>query len=130
MGPAERRYEIMKTLCRRRYETMRNLAFEFGVSIRTIQRDIEFLSYSEPIFTQFGKYGGGVYVVDDYCMDRMYMTDVEIHVLKKLYIAANENSTLLSTDEMKMLESIISIYSKPKTKSERGYYERKRKTTF
>lgn len=116
MGPAERRYEIMKILCRRRYETMRNLAFEFGVSIRTIQRDIEFLSYSEPIFTQFGKHGGGVYVVDDYCMDRMYMTDAETYVLKKLYIAANENSTLLSIDEIKMLESIISTYSKPKSK--------------
>ena len=64
MGTAERRYEIMKILCRRRYETIRNLASEFGVSMRTVQRDIESLSRTEPIYTQFGKYGGGVYVVE------------------------------------------------------------------
>ena len=56
MGTAERRYEIMKILCRRRYETIRNLASEFGVPMRTVQRDIETLSRTEPIYTQFGKY--------------------------------------------------------------------------
>jgi predicted DNA-binding transcriptional regulator YafY len=55
MGTAERRYKIMKTMCRRRYETIRNLASEFGVSMRTIQRDIEVLSETEPIYTKFGK---------------------------------------------------------------------------
>ena len=54
MGTAERRYEIMKILCRRRYETIRNLASEFGVSMRTVQRDIEALSRTEPIYTQLG----------------------------------------------------------------------------
>ena len=41
---AERRSEIMKILCRRRSETVKNLAFELGVSERTIRRDIEILS--------------------------------------------------------------------------------------
>ena len=117
MGTAERRYEIMKTLCRRRYETIRNLAFEFGVSMRTIQRDIEALSRSEPIYTQFGKYGGGVYVVQGYSMSRMYMTDAEIHVLQKLYIAATENTSLINNDERQLLKFLISQYSKPKTKT-------------
>ena len=117
MGTAERRYEIMKTLCRRRYETIRNLAFEFGVSMRTIQRDIEALSRSEPIYTQFGKYGGGVYVVQGYSMSRMYMTDAEIHVLQKLYIAATENTSLINNDERQLLKLLISQYSKPKTKT-------------
>lgn len=54
MGTAERRYEIMKILCRRRYETIRNLASEFGVSMRTVQRDIETLSVSEPIYCNDG----------------------------------------------------------------------------
>lgn len=40
MGTAERRRKMMKILCRRRYETIGNLASEFGVSMRTIQRDI------------------------------------------------------------------------------------------
>lgn len=117
MGTAERRHQIMKTLCRRRYETIRNLAFEFGVSMRTIQRDIEALSRTEPIYTQFGKYGGGVYVVEGYSMDRMYMTDVELDVLKKLYIAADENESLLTDDEKNLLGLLISQYSKPKSKT-------------
>ena len=117
MGTSERRYELMRLLCRRRYETMRNLALEFGVSIRTIQRDIESLSGTEPIYTKFGKHGGGVYVVDGYSMDRMYMKDSELDVLQKLYIAADKDEDLLSIDEKSLLRSLISQYSKPNTKT-------------
>ena len=107
MGTAERRYKIMKILCRRRHETMHNLASEFGVSIRTIQRDIDVLSSTEPIYTQYGKHGGGVYVIEGYSIDRMYMTDEELKVLYKLYIAAEENSLLLTEDERKQLKVLI-----------------------
>ena len=55
MGAAERRREIMRVLCRRRHETVKNLSFEFGVSERTILRDIEALSITEPIYTQCGR---------------------------------------------------------------------------
>ena len=108
MGTAERRYEIMKTLCRRRYETIRNLASEFGVSMRTVQRDIEVLSRTEPIYTQFGKYGGGVYVVESYAMDQMYLKEEELDVLQKLYIAADEQHFLLTDDEKDLLKSVLS----------------------
>ncbi len=125
MGTAERRYKIMKILCRRRYETIRNLASEFGVSMRTIQRDIETLSRSEPIYTQSGKYDGGVYVVEGYSMDRMYMTDAELGVLQKLYIATDKVPSLLTEEERKLLSALISLYSKPNTKTKGTYYERK-----
>lgn len=117
MGTAERRCEIMKMLCRRRHETIRNLASEFGVSMRTIQRDIEILSRTEPIFTQAGKYCGGVYVVEGFSMDRMYMKDSELDVLQKLYIAADDNTALLTDGEKNLLGFIISQYSKPKLKT-------------
>ena len=116
MGTAERRYEIMKILCHRRCETIGNLASEFGVSMRTIQRDIEVLSRTEPIYTQTGKHNGGVYVVDGFYIDQMYMRDNEIDVLKKLYIAADKKSLLLTEDEKILLSLIILRYSKPKTK--------------
>lgn len=115
MGTAERRCQIMKILCRRRYETMRNLASEFGVSMRTIQRDIEVLSRTEPIFTQCGRYGGGVYVIEGYSIDRMYMTNAELDVLRKLYIAADGDTALLTGAEKDLLRSLISQYSKPKS---------------
>lgn len=84
MGSAERRREIMKLLCRRRHETIENMAFEFGVSERTIRRDIEILSLSEPIYTQSGRYGGGVYVTENYSIDRLYMSEEEENILRKL----------------------------------------------
>ena len=95
---------------------MHNLASELGVSIRTIQRDIDILSTTEPIYTQAGKYTGGVYVVEGYSMDRMYMTDTELKVLKKLYISSDNNISLITKDEKKILEGLISQYSKPKLK--------------
>ena len=117
METAERRHELMKILCRRRHETVRNLASEFGVSMRTVQRDIATLSRTEPIYTQCGKYGGGVYVVDGYSMDQMYMKEQELAVLQKIYIAADENRSLLTDDEKNLLKHLISKYSKPKIKN-------------
>ena len=114
METFERRREIMKIMCRRRYETMPNLASELGVSTRTIQRDIESLSLTEPIYTQVGKYGGGVYVVDGYYIDRMYMADEEVRVLEKLYLFATEENTKLTVEEISLLKYIILQYSKPK----------------
>ena len=108
MGTAERRYEIMKLLCRRRHETIRNLASECGVSMRTIQRDIESLSRTEPIFTQTGKYCGRVFVVEGFSIDRMYMKDAKLDILQKLHIAADEQGYLLTDDEKGLLRSLIS----------------------
>ena len=116
MGTAERRREMMKILCRRRYETIGNLASEFGVSMRTVQRDIETLSLTEPIYTKAGKYGGGVYIMNGYSVERMYMADEELDVLRKLYTAADGNPSLLTDYEKKLLGSLISQYSKPKIK--------------
>lgn len=115
MGTTERRKEIMRVLCRRRHDTISNLAEEFGVSTRTILRDIEVLSVTEPIYTQCGRYGGGVYVTDDYSMSRMYMTDKELSVLNKLSILADEKAVCdLSMEENNLLKFIISQYTKQK----------------
>lgn len=115
MGTAERRTQIMRVLCRRRHETISNLANEFGVSTRTILRDIEVLSVTEPIYTQCGRYGGGVYVTDNYLMTRMYMTEKELAVLHRLSKLADEMAICeLSIDENKLLKSIISQYTKQK----------------
>ena len=92
MKTAERRKSIMNVLCRRRHETIRNLAFEFGVSTRTIRRDIEVLSYTEPIYTQRGRYDGGVYIVEGYYFNRMYMSKEELDILKKLHDSAREHT--------------------------------------
>ena len=112
MGAAERRIEIMRILCRRRYEKISNLANEFGVSTRTILRDLEILSITEPIYTKCGRYGG-VFVTSDYSMNRMYMTESELSVLQKLSKYADEKAICeLSVGENRLLKSIISQYTK------------------
>lgn len=84
MGPNERRQQIMETLCHRRQETMNNLAFEFGVSIRTIRNDIDILSLSYPLETVRGRYGGGVRVMDGFYMNRKYLKPEQRDLLVRL----------------------------------------------
>ena len=124
MGAAERRTEIMRILCRRRHETIACLAGEFGVSERTILRDIEVLSITEPIYTQCGRYGGGVYVSEDYSLDRVYMSKEEISVLNKvLSFAEKKEKCNLSKNENTLLRKIILQYTKPENKKESIYEE-------
>lgn len=121
MGTAERRKELIRLLCRRRYETISNLAEEFGVSIRTIQRDIDTLSRTEPIYTQAGRFGGGVYVTENYSLYELYLSEYEIQLLKKLLHAeeTREKSTL-DANEKDLLKKMINQYQKPRTNQERG----------
>lgn len=81
--PTERRMEIIKVLCRRRQETMENLAEEFGVTSRTIRNDINYLSLSYPLQTIRGN-GGGVKVVGDFDLDRKYLNSKQKNLLEKL----------------------------------------------
>ena len=48
-------------MCFRRFDTVANLAFEFGVTDRTIRNDILTLSLEYPIYTTKGN-GGGIHV--------------------------------------------------------------------
>ena len=122
MGTAERRNAILRALCRRRHETISNLAFEFGVSERTIRRDIEILSLTEPIYTQTGRYSGGIYIVDNYKMDQMYMEEDELSVLKKvLGFAEYRQKCILTDKEISVFRGIVKNYSKPQMK-EKGLY--------
>ncbi len=112
MGTAERRDKLLKILCQRRYETIPNLAQEIGVSPRTIQRDIEIISLTEPIYTKVGRIDGGVYIVEGFYQDRMYMNSIEIAVLKKLK-EINAERGLLDKEESDILDLIILHYTRP-----------------
>jgi predicted DNA-binding transcriptional regulator YafY len=104
MGPNERRLEIMETLCHRRHETMENLAFEFGVSIRTIRNDIDHLSLSYPLETMRGRYGGGVRVMDGFYMNRKYLNPEQKDLLERL-------RTSLSGADLTIMNSIFKDFA-------------------
>jgi predicted DNA-binding transcriptional regulator YafY len=86
MGPNERRQEIMETLCHRRQETMANLAFEFGVSIRSIRNDIDYLSLNYPLETVRGRHGGGVRVMDGFYMNHKSLKPEQKELLERLRV--------------------------------------------
>ena len=111
MGTAERRLEILKYLCRYRRATMPQLAENFGVSVRTIQRDILEIeaTFHVPLDIRCGKHDGGVFVVGDYSFDRAYMCDEELVLLSKIQELVKE---LLTEQERALLSQIIKTYTK------------------
>lgn len=66
MTATDRRMEIISILVVSGHATAKELAQEFGVTRRTILRDIAALSYGYPIYTKPGGAGGGVFIMDSY----------------------------------------------------------------
>ena len=111
MGTAERRLEILKHLCKFRRATMAQLAQIFGVSIRTIQRDILEIEtiFHVPLDIRCGKYDGGIYVLGDYSFDRAYMHDGELALLSKVQGLVRDQ---LTEKENALFSEIIKTYTK------------------
>jgi len=119
MGSTERKLKMITYLCRKRHTTLTELSEYFGVSIRTIQRDIlELETLGIPLDVKMGRYEGGVYVVGNYTIDRMYMNQEEIFVLQKVQQANSRQEPIhLSEKESQVLNQIIQNYSKPSVKN-------------
>ena len=111
MGTAERRLEILKYLCKYRHATMPQLAEIYGVSVRTIQRDISEIeaTFRVPLDVRCGKYDSGVFVIGNYSFDRAYMYDEELKLLAKVQDLVKEQ---LSEQENTLLSQIIKTYTK------------------
>ena len=112
----ERRNEILKILHWRKYEKIKNLAFELGVSERTIRRDISILSITAPIYTQSGRYDGGVYILDDENLfSKIYVSDSDLNILDKILLGIeNDQLPKLSVDEKTIFKRIVENYRKIK----------------
>ena len=111
MGTAERRLEILKYLCKYRRTTMPRLAEIFGVSVRTIQRDIFEIetTFRVPLDIRCGKYDSGVFVKGDYSFDRAYMHKDELALLAKVQELVSDR---LTEKENALLSQIIKTYTK------------------
>lgn len=83
MTSSDRRCAILEALCRRRYETVENLAFEFGVSGRSIRNDILILSLRYPIYTVQG-YGGGIRIDEKFKLSKEYLKEEQQELLQRL----------------------------------------------
>ncbi len=102
----DRRQGLLDVLVERRQESVANLSHEFGVSRRTILRDVEILSGSYPIYTVQGN-GGGIRVADGYYPDRRYLKTDQEELLRELISG-------LQPDKQKVMQSILDAFAKPK----------------
>ena len=83
MTASERRKAIIELLCMRKFETRENLAFEFGVSTRTITKDLYELSFEYPIYSTSGN-GGGVHIDKEYKSYKDYLSSEQSELLHRL----------------------------------------------
>lgn len=117
MGKTERREALKTILAVRRHETISNLAKELGVSGRTIRRDLDELCMNEAIYTQSGRYGGGVYVLENFSANIRYFNLQELRAYEKVmnYIE-NNRIDFFTKDDIKLLKNILISHTKPKMK--------------
>ena len=101
-------------LCQKRHTTVTEFAEYFHVSERTIRRDIEILSLTEPIYTKAGRYLGGIYVVDGYYMNKDYFTEQQKQVMTRVITLAERREICqISNSELSVLKEILLKYTKP-----------------
>ncbi|MGI6702348.1 MAG: HTH domain-containing protein [Christensenellales bacterium] len=110
MRATERRMAILEALCKRRHDSVENLANEFNVSVRTIKYDIEALILSYPVYTTQGC-GGGVHVVDGYYIGRKYLKPSQEALLQKL-------KKSLEGVDIRTMEEILKTFALPLTRKE------------
>lgn len=73
----DRLFAITNIIIDKKNITAAELAAHFGVSVRTIYRDIDILSSNGiPLYTSQGK-GGGIAIIDGYSIDKTVLSDEE-----------------------------------------------------
>ncbi len=107
MTATERKLNIIKFLFSSRYATMKNIAEQFNVSVRTVQRDIDEISLFVPIYVKNGRYDGGVYVLNSSSDIFGSLNKTEKHLLKKAVVIASEkldeNENIILADLIKSI---------------------------
>lgn len=107
-GTLERRQSILDFLLEVRKTTRAELSDYFGVSLRTIERDIIILSCSYPIITVQGC-NGGIKIADGYYIGVRYLTVSQLALLERL-------STSLTGEDLSLIREIIKIFRRPISK--------------
>lgn len=73
----DRLFEITYILIDKKSATAKELADKFGVSVRTIYRDIDILSSCGiPVYTEKGR-NGGIFIMEQYSLNKTLLTDGE-----------------------------------------------------
>ncbi len=105
MKAHERRMAILDVLIKRGRETTENLMFEFGVARSTLQRDIMELSFDYPIYTESGRYTGGIFIDPEYKLKKAFINEEELELLTRL-------SVNLAGKDLEVMERFLKQFTK------------------
>jgi len=107
-----RLFEIIYVLMNKKTTTARELAKHFDVSMRTIYRDIDALSFAGiPIYTEKGR-GGGISLMPDFVLNKFILNEQEQgEVLSALQSISNINA-INSSETNKVLQKLSVVFNK------------------
>ena len=104
-----RLFEITYILLNRKAVTAKELAEYFGVSQRTIYRDIDTLDLAGiPVYTEKGK-GGGIGLLPDYVLNKAILSDKE----QQEILSALQGLSVVKTDETnQVLQKLSAVFNR------------------
>ncbi|WP_256484170.1 MULTISPECIES: YafY family protein [unclassified Treponema] len=106
---AERLFEIVFILLNRKQTTAQELAKKFGVSVRTIYRDMDILSTAGiPVYTMQGT-GGGIFIDESYTINKSILTKEE---QEKILLALQCLSPIDEIHTESILNRLSAIFQK------------------
>ena len=104
-----RLFEIVYLLLEKDTITAKELAQQFGVSVRTIYRDIDILSTADiPVYTNKGK-GGGISLLENFVLDKSILSEEEQN---QIIFALQSLEKLDKNSEKKALEKMSRLFHK------------------
>ena len=107
-----RLFEIIYILLNKKKVSAGDLAEQFGVSRRTIYRDIDTLSLAGiPVYTEKGK-GGGISLLPDFVLNKSILSEQEQN---EILSALQGLSNIRTGDTNQVLEKLSAIFNKPTT---------------
>lgn len=107
-----RLFEIVYILLDKKTVTAKELAEYFGVSIRTIYRDIDLLSTAKiPIYTNQGK-GGGISLLEDFVLNKSILSEEEQN---QILYALQSIQKISPQNQQNILEKMSTIFQKNHT---------------
>jgi len=110
---ANRLFEIIYILLNKENVTAKELAEQFGVSTRTIYRDVDTLSLAGiPVYTEKGK-GGGISLLPDFVLNKSILSEREQNEI----LTALQGLAHVKADEAKgLLNRLSTIFNKTAAK--------------
>ena len=110
---ASRLFEIIYLLLNKDRVTAKELAERFGVSTRTIYRDVDAISLAGiPVYTEKGK-GGGISLLPDFVLNKSILSDQE---QSEILASLQGLTQIQAADANHVLEKLSTVFNKTASK--------------